>query len=366
MVPEKKAKIVIASVLKPADDVRMYEKLATTLAKSSEWEVEVWGYPCPVPTHPNIHFHVWKNFQRLSLGRVGVQYQFWKKLRQSKPDVLIIGTHEMLLTSWIYSCIFRIRLIYDIRENYFQNLHFQSNYPKWLKIPMAYVLRGLERVAAPRIRHFLLAEKGYAADLAFIKDRWTIIENKALPILRNPASETCKVVITGTVSDYSQTDESIALFLQLKQVIPHADLTVIGHCPSKKYQQLLEEKYAGQARLILSDKPIQHQEILTHISEAHLAIIGYKNSPITVGKTPTKLFEYALAGVPYIVRLDSPWATEESQLHGCIPVNFDQPDLTEFAEKFEKWQSNYQSNPRASWATQEVALLKIIQGVLAQ
>ena len=43
MADSKKSTVVIASVLKPVDDSRMYEKIGLTLAESGRYDVHVIG-----------------------------------------------------------------------------------------------------------------------------------------------------------------------------------------------------------------------------------------------------------------------------------------------------------------------------------
>jgi hypothetical protein len=54
----KKRRIVLASVLKPVDDTRMFEKIGVSLAGADEAEVIIIGYPSQrPPTHQTITFH---------------------------------------------------------------------------------------------------------------------------------------------------------------------------------------------------------------------------------------------------------------------------------------------------------------------
>jgi hypothetical protein len=67
----KKQRIVLASVLKPVDDTRMFEKLGKSLSDNPNYEIFILGYPSKQPpTNPKIIFLPHPNFVRLSMKRV--------------------------------------------------------------------------------------------------------------------------------------------------------------------------------------------------------------------------------------------------------------------------------------------------------
>ena len=95
----KKRRIVLASVLKPVDDTRMYEKIGVSLADRGNYEVYIIGYPSlhRYIESTSIHFLPLKPFQRLSLQRLLAPFKILKKTIQVQPDLLIVNTHELLI-----------------------------------------------------------------------------------------------------------------------------------------------------------------------------------------------------------------------------------------------------------------------------
>ena len=60
----KKRTIVIASVLKPIDDTRMFEKFGMSLSDSGNYNVVIIGYPSKaIPSYPNVRFITLKSEQ---------------------------------------------------------------------------------------------------------------------------------------------------------------------------------------------------------------------------------------------------------------------------------------------------------------
>ena len=174
-------RILLASLLKPINDTRLYEKLGSSLSKVQDSSVHIAGYEAPIPaTAPdNLHFHPIFKFRRLSTGRLISQRDFYSLLQHIRPQLVIVSTHELLLTTLLYKARYGgVRIVYDIQENYSLNLQAQHNYSWPLRHLMAVTIRGVEKMAASSIDHFLLAERSYADELPFLGNRFTFIENK--------------------------------------------------------------------------------------------------------------------------------------------------------------------------------------------
>ena len=62
----KKRRIVLASLLKPVNDTRMFEKIGVSLAQSGQYEVHIIGYPSGTSvSEPNVHFHPLPRFKNI-------------------------------------------------------------------------------------------------------------------------------------------------------------------------------------------------------------------------------------------------------------------------------------------------------------
>ena len=185
------AKIVIASVLKPVDDVRNYHKLAKSIQSISKVEVHVFGSRSSQQTDSRF-LHAWKNFNRLSIGRLSIQWQFWKKVSQLKPDILIITTFELLVPACCYKILFRKTLLYDVQEDYFKNLWHQQFYPPLIRHVLAIGIRIYEWLLRPFVSHYFLAEECYADEIGFVKGKSTAVPNKSFEIKKSPPSAHCR------------------------------------------------------------------------------------------------------------------------------------------------------------------------------
>ena len=67
------------------------------------------------------------------------------------------------------------------RENYYRNIRYSEAFPRILRLPLAAMVRFKEKLLAPMIDHFLLAERAMNR-IPIPPGGWTVIENKAVGI----------------------------------------------------------------------------------------------------------------------------------------------------------------------------------------
>lgn len=299
----------MASVLKPVDDTRLFEKIGMTLAASGEAEVTIIGYPAAtVPKHLSINFDSLPLFNRVSWKRLLMPWIVLKKINQAKPELIIINTPELLFVAILNRIFFGRKVVYDVLENYFRNIRHTTIYPSLLRLPMAVMVRLMELITAPFIHRFLLAEKGYRAELGFAKP-FTFLENKlpksiASRFTKEKTSGYSKLLFTGTLASTTGVFEAIRLCQQLHQLDSSFSLTIIGYSPvPETLAQIKNEiKDCTFITLIGGDQLVPHSEILSKISHADFGIIIYPSNPSTQSSIPTKLYEYLALKLPVLIR----------------------------------------------------------------
>ena len=151
MQEREKKKIVLASVLKPVNEIRMFSKIATSLAKAS-YDVSIIGYQ-PTGAFPKTPIHLYPIgiFHRLSIKRVFAPFHIFKHWLALKPDILIVSTHELLFWGVLTRLFLRTRVIYDVQENYYLNILHTSAFPA--ARPLHSFLVARQRSACLHRRH---------------------------------------------------------------------------------------------------------------------------------------------------------------------------------------------------------------------
>jgi glycosyltransferase involved in cell wall biosynthesis len=330
----KKRTIAIASVLKPADDVRAFTKMALTLAAAGH-EVYLIGMPSTTPvTPPNVHFLELSPFSRLDFQRILAPFRVLRKARKVKPEVLIVNTHELLLVSFLNRIFFGTQIIYDVQENYYRNIRWTRAFPSWMKRPLAAWVRLKERLLAPAFQQVIFAERCYLDELRFLSKKATVIENKSqLPPGFSRRPDTTKLVLafTGTLGESTGIFEAIKLADELYEKRADIELHVLGFCPIPEVLAAIISMCSGKSYIKLTAGSMQvgHEQILDLISRAHFGIISYPASPHTSDRIPTKLFEYLSARLPVLLRKNPSWEALASKVNAAILVDFDNPDTDE-------------------------------------
>lgn len=329
-----KKKIVIASVLKPVDDVRACWKLSQSLAKTNKYEVNIIGNEGKKPTiNENIVFHAHTLNRTNWLKRILIRELILFRILKLRPKLLIITTHELINIALICKLFLGMKLIYDVQENYSRNLiHMGSSLLHKL---MGHMIRWKENFSSPFIDQYWLAEKCYLNELSFTYKKYLIVENKAfnyekiqqeiLPI---------KMLFTGTISDYGGIKRVVKLFKKIQQENELTTLTIVGQVHDSSLEKWLinQAELCQGLKLNISKNSIPYEDIMQSISSSNLGIIGYQPNLINGNKIPTKLYEYSRYQLPFLVEENTKWSKIGSELGGAIPINFSNIDSAKIIE----------------------------------
>lgn len=328
----KKSKIVIASILKPADDVRAFEKMAMTLTGAGH-EVYLVGMPSTTrTTPPNIHFIELAPFDRLDWRRLAAPFLVMKKIRKVKPEVLIVNTHELLIVGLLNRIFFGVKIVYDIQENYYRNVRWTNAFPPILRGPIAMWVRLKERLLVPFFHRVIVAEKCFETELSFLPSWTVVIENKSvLPpgFLRQPAEGKLLLAFTGTLGESTGVFEAIDLADKIYQKRADVELHIMGFCARPAVLADIMNRCSGKTYIKLSAGKMQlgHSRIIDLLSKAHFGIVSYPASPHTAARIPTKLFEYLSARLPILLQNNPAWVRLAGPISAAIVTDFRNPDV---------------------------------------
>lgn len=372
----KKRKIVLASLLKPVTDPRMFEKMGRSLAETNKYEVNIIGfYAKNIPAYPNIRSHPIFRFDRLSLKRLLAPLKYGYFLLKLKPELIIVNSHDLLMVSIAYKILFGSRVVYDIQENYQQNIIWSSNVPQPFRNMLASLVRWKERLASRMIVHFFLAEKCYVNECSFINSPYTILENKAraLPaaVQRKQKRETAsnhqplRFIYSGTIAESYGIFDCIQLVERWQRAAHACQLYIIGHCPRTDTLQKLQQKVAGKPYITLNGgiEPVPHSAIQKALLQADFAFIAYQLNPSNQDCFPTRVWECLAYNVPMLMRKEHPWTPLLAAYNAGIALDFQSP-LS--AWPFPEPSVFYQANPIPSsfyWEWEAKKLLSAVESL---
>jgi glycosyltransferase involved in cell wall biosynthesis len=310
----KKRKIVIASVLKPVDDTRMFEKMGQTLAATDRYEVHIIGFPGSTnPAYPGIVFHPSHPFPRISIERVRIPFRVFHMLLSLSPDVIIVTTHELLLAAVVVRIFRKTSVIYDVQENYFRNILYLPTFPRPLRPALALWVRGWERLLTLFVHRVITSEQGYIDELRFVRRKAIAIQNKVKESAIRPrigqSSRGQRLLFSGTLAESTGVFTAIHVANRLHEHDPNVHLTIIGYCAHTDTLRMIREAIEGRDYITLvgGDRLVSHDAIMDAIAQADFGLIAYPPNPSTRNTIPTKLFEYLGAGLPILLINHPPW-----------------------------------------------------------
>ena len=369
-----KRKILIASFLKPVNDIRAFEKMAVSIAKNNRYEVYITGYPSSVNTSTkNITLLPLHSFKRRGVSRIVGRVSVFNLYIKLKPEVVIVNSPDLLLVTMLYKILFGSKIIYDIRENYALNLRFQSNYPMVIKHVLASTVRMKETICSLFFNHFLLAEKVYKDQLKVIGKRYTIIENKSLDTTKHAGSihtkKRMQFLISGAIAKEYGVFEGIDFFKLIHKEYPESSLIIVGHCANSKTFDLLKNIASknSSVQLNITKEPVPHVTIEKAVLQSNFGLLPYLPNKSTDGKWPTKLFEYMAFHLPIILQTNSTWNYFIEEHQAGFVLDF--TNLMHYSNQSFKAQlhSNYYEKelPRSIfWTEEEPKLFNIIDNLV--
>jgi glycosyltransferase involved in cell wall biosynthesis len=367
----KKMTIVIASVLKPVNDTRMFEKIGQTLAGTTQFDVHIIGFPAPLDPIPSLHVHRLSPFKRLGFKRLFIPWTILRMSLKLRPDLMIITTHELIFAALVVKLFRGSKIVYDVQENYYRNIKYTGAFPLLVRPFVAGYVRIKESLSSIFIDHFFLAEIAYATELKFTAQRGTVLENKLkIPvektIVKRNNREKYQLLFSGTLSESTGVFTAIEIAIKLHALDKNIRLRIVGYCSQPDVLQKIKTTiepytYIG---LIGGDQLVPHAEIIEHIQQADAGIIAYPFNPSTYSATPTKLYEYLGYQLP-IVLIDHPqWVERCAAFQAAVVFDPDRINPKKLWESLNS-QSFYPIVPAdVFWESEQPKLLDRVHKIL--
>ena len=356
---------VIASILKPVDDTRMYEKLGLSMRESNKYHVNIIGFKAKFPPQTNgLSFYTLYNGSRFSIGRLLAPIKFFFKLLKLKPALTVVCTPELLMPAVIYKIAFSTRLWYDVQENYQRNVKYQTVYPDFIKPILLLGIKMIEWLSRPFINHYLLAEKGYSKEMWFVNGNYTILENKyagKLSYHRKRSTTKTTLVYTGTCSIENGIKEAIFLTNELHRHHYPVLLRITGHIPNNHIQAFIQNKIdiGCPIELIGDGSLLPHSLILETAAQGDFGLVSHQPNPSTENCIPTKIYEYLGMKLPMILHVHPPWESVVEPYQAAIVMDYNRFDPHEI------WKRMHHSNFYTRLPGEEISWQKEAEKLLA-
>lgn len=371
----KKRRIVIASVLKPVDDPRMFEKIGRTLAAG--YEVHIIGYPSRISSSrletPSLKVHCLTFFSRISAGRILAPLTVLKLVRELRPEVLVVCTHELLITALLSRLLTRCSVVYDVQENYARNIYYGETVLWIMKFPLASLIRVKEWISSHFIEHFFLAERSYADELKFIRRNYTVLENKLQNIpgdsiyRRRTTRDEIRLLFSGTLAETTGVFVAMRLAERLHAEDERIVLYIVGYARQKAVQDEIYRlaKSKSYIRLIGITVLVPHSEIIEWITKTDFGVVSYPDNPSTRTSIPTKLYEYMGHRLPVLLTDNPVWVSFCGSYQAAVLFNESKIDPRALLDSMFHTAFYTRFPKEVFWESEEHKLNKIMNSILS-
>lgn len=346
----------------------MYSKLGRTLAQTNKYDVNIIGFASKnLPEDAKVSFWPLFNFNRISVKRLLAPLRYLQKLIQLKPEVVIVTSPDLLLVSAAYKILFGSQLIYDVQENYTQNILWSHGTSGWLPLIRAKTISFTEKVTSRMIVHFILAEKCYINECSFISEAITVLENKVyrpqVPLELSDKKRPLRLLYSGTVAESYGIFDSLSLAARLYKVSPDLQYIICGHCPSEAvYRRLLNEaEQHPWLQLKISLSPVPYSQIEEELRRASYVLVAYQLNPSNEHCFPTRIWEALAWQVPMLLRKEHPWRSLVQEYKAGLAVDFLSPTSEDLQAILQK--DDYYPFPLPEsiyWESEQAKLLKLM------
>ncbi len=299
-----KRSVWLVSRLKPANDVRMAKKLAISFKETGFDEICITGKGLlSLPHQEGGVTYLPYKCQKPEDGRKWQQIpELFKIALNLKPQVIVVCSPDLLPLAVCHKILFGSKLYYDIQEDYQANLAYMKTTSSLMGYLKGGLVRMVERICAPFIDEFLLAERKYVQKLGFIGNRYRILENKALPIdtksatvvtLTKTISHLPVVYFGGTLSEEFGIVDLVEWYKNERPTLPYGQLRLLGHCPNGSVKMALDRAKSTEVSISGSwtAYPASYDEIKAAGSESEIWALPYRMNKAIAGKVPTKLYQ---------------------------------------------------------------------------
>ena len=316
-------KVVHLTTVHPPFDNRIFHKQAKTLAKAdysvtliAQHERDEVVEGVKILTLPQSE----SRFYRILFLTWGA---FWLALRQ-KATVYHFHDPELIPVGLALKALTRARVIYDIHEDYPQQVLSKGWLPAWLRPWIARGMAGLEGLAA-RVFDGLVAAtptiaQRFPASKTVVVRNFPLLEELAsarsgLPYTQRPP----RVVYIGGITTIRGAVEMVQAIAQVEGEV---ELILAGAFESPALQERLTRLPGWQRTRFVGW--LNRGEVANLLSQVRIGLVIFHPEPNHIHAQPNKLFEYMAAGIPFVAS-DFPLWREIGQGAGLF-VDPQKPD----------------------------------------
>jgi glycosyltransferase involved in cell wall biosynthesis len=238
-------------------------------------------------------------------------------------DVDIVHFHDIDLLPWMTLVALSRPVVYDVHENYPDEMLVREWIPRWARRPLSVAVRWTQWLCTQIIRNVVLVAPSQEADFESPRLRRTYIYNFASRALadlvrRDYATREETVVFVGSQHENNGSMLLLDIAETVAAVQPGIRFLAVdrffdGEFRNRFCSELSRRRLENVVRLVPNVKP---HELMTILNQGTIGISPNLRVPQQIKGIHTKVFEYMAAGLPMVLS-DLPHQVEVIRCSGA-------------------------------------------------
>ena len=297
----RKIRVLQLSTVHPWDDNRICRKICMSLANDG-FDVVLMAREAnskTALTPDDVELHVLPSPKNRILRGI-MSLGIWRRVRKLQPAIVHYHDPELIPAALLLR-LMGYKTIYDVHEDYPENIRIKEWVPRLLRRPLSSVMALFERVAAyVSTAIFVVTDqigRRFPRERTFqLRNYPKLAEVEAGSHRRDPLPSDAPIVFVGGLTEVRGIREMVDGISEAR--FPDRRLVIMGSSRDQDLRNWLDQR-EGQGFLSLRGW-CTREEVVEAMAGARCGMLLYLPTRPHVDALPTKLFEYMGAGLPVI------------------------------------------------------------------
>lgn len=313
--PARRFAVAIVTSIHADFDARIWKYARTLAARGHRIELVCpWNVPSG-EVRDGVRFHTFARVEARRRRLVDVPRRILPVLRRVLPHVELVHFHDLDLLPWMAAIALVKPVVYDVHENYAEEMLTRPYVPDPLRRPTAFAVRWGQFALALPIRNCILVAESQEPDFdPRIFHRMYVRNYASRELLRSVAPDYRRRAPAVVFSGAQHPNNGSLLLLDIAERLlaraPEVPFYTVDRFISPGFRaHVAGEVERRRLTNVVQLPPVPPHELMTLLNRATIAISPNLRVPQQIKGVHTKLFEYMAAGLP-IVASDLPHQVE--------------------------------------------------------